>query len=133
MTVTCVPSAFVTWASYAADAFVPSFSVVAESTVPPTFAIAAALTFARMSPVRAVSGVRVVFAVVPVVVAAAVFGVDPAPRATVAPTSAQAASAAAPADVFMAFLVMGSFLEGAGAISPENHPQLGKRSERAVS
>src|SRR5437870_2549026 len=96
MTVTWLPSVFVTCTSYAAAAFELSFSVVAASAVPPTFATAAAFAFVATSPVSGVSPERgpLGFAVV-VVVAIEVPVVVPAPRATAAPTSAHTASAAA--------------------------------------
>src|SRR5947207_1917586 len=127
MTVTRLPSAFVTCASYAAAASLPSFSVVAESTVPPAFAVAAALTFASTSPVSSVSGtwpllVVVVEPVVVVVAFAACF-VVPAPNATVAPARAHAASATAPAHFFQA-LVIDVLRLGSGAPISGDHGSL---------
>src|SRR5438094_851096 len=58
MTVTCVPSAFVTCTSYLAALLLLSFSVVARSAVPPVLATAAALAFVATSPVRSVSPLR---------------------------------------------------------------------------
>jgi F0F1-type ATP synthase assembly protein I len=73
--------------------------------VPPTFAIAAAVTLARTSPVNAVSGVCPVLAVVLVPVVFVVVA-ELAPNATVAPRSAHTASAVAPIEVFLTFRVM---------------------------
>src|SRR3954452_13046655 len=98
MTVTWVPSVFVTCTSYAAAAFELSFSVFAASGVPPTFATAAAFAFVAVSPVSGVSGVREGFAVVEVDVVVA-FVVPPAPKATAAPMRPQSASTATPAQV----------------------------------
>src|SRR3954469_15763810 len=99
MTGRWLPSVFVTWPSSTAAAFELSFSVVAASAVPPTFATAAAFAFVAVSPVSGVSGVREGLAVVEVDVVVA-FVVPPAPKATAAPMRPQSASTATPAQVF---------------------------------
>ena len=110
----------------AAAVLLLSFSVVAESTVPPTFAIAAAFTLVRASPVNAVSGVCPALPVVLVPVVLVVFVDDVAPNATVAPTSAHTASAAAPIEVFRTFRVM-NILPSSECVIPSTSAVRAKR------
>jgi hypothetical protein len=76
----------------------PFVSVVAESTVPPTFAIAAADAFDRASPVSGVSGVR---AGVVVAAVSPIFEWPRAATATAAPASAQTATRAKTLESFL--------------------------------
>ena len=99
-----------------------SFSVVAESTVPPTFAIAAAVTFASTSPVSGVS--RVCCAPFDVVVDASVACLVSAPKASVAPPRAHAASSAAPAGIFHGVRVIRVLSSAIGMRSPRDHAHL---------
>src|SRR5437763_13892488 len=131
MTVTCVPSVFVTCASQAAALLLLSFSVVAMSTVPPALAIAAAVTFARTSPVRGVSGVRA--GTLPVVVFALFLPAELPPAARVAPARASAARTAAPAVIVQSLLRMHGPFVSAGLHAPRDHSNLGKPSESPMS
>src|SRR5437773_2667805 len=121
MTVTCEPSAFVTCTSYAASAFELSFSVVARSAVPPTFAMAAAVAFAATSPVSGVSGACPVRVVVVAVVVVLVFELELAAAATVAPARAEAPSAATPSHVLHCF-----FMHAFRRLRTPQHAHLGK-------
>ena len=125
MTVTWLPSALVTCASYAAAESLLSFSVVAASTVPPTFASAAALTFASVSPVSGVSGMCVFGVVVVVVVVVPALLDEPAPIATVAPARASAPAADAPTADFLNMSFIGVLSRVDVVLSQGHQPHLG--------